>query len=147
MSERHWILVEDEPDLYDIMVAIFESFGVDCHAHTTGEDAIDWLDGVDAGVLKIGEPELAMIDLRLPGEKSGVEVAQRLRTSDGLRSITIVLMTAYHLTRREEQRIIREAGADLLLRKPLPASRELRKVLEGAIDTRRRRTARESRNS
>jgi CheY-like chemotaxis protein len=139
MADRHWILVEDEPDLYDIMVAIFESFGVDCHAHTTGEDAIDWLDGVEAGVFQIGAPELAMVDIRLPGDKTGVDVARRLRSSDHMGNITIVLMTAYHLSRREEQRILRDSGADLLMRKPLPTSRELRRVLEGAIDKRSRR--------
>lgn len=139
MSDRYWLLVEDEPDIYDIIVAIFDSFGVECYAHTLGEDAAEWIGAVDEGALTIHTPDLALIDIRLPGQMDGAAVAAALRRSKRFRNVAIVLMTAYHLSPAEEKEILARAGADRLIYKPLPGAIQLREQLEDAIESRRKR--------
>jgi CheY-like chemotaxis protein len=127
-----WMVVEDEPDLYDTLLALFEIWSIDGVAFTNGTDAIKWIDDVDNGNTETNIPELALLDIRLPGV-SGPEIGQRLRNSPVLGDAAIVLMTAYHLTPREEHEVIELAAADNLMYKPLPAPAEFRKILEDAI--------------
>jgi CheY-like chemotaxis protein len=127
-----WMVVEDEPDLYDTLLALFEIWSIDGVAFTNGTEAIKWIDDVDEGNAKTNIPELAILDIRLPGV-SGPEIGQRLRQSPALGKIAIVLITAYHLTPREEAAVIKQAVADNLMYKPLPAPAEFRRVLEEAI--------------
>ncbi len=131
-----WMVVEDEPDLYDTLLALFEIWSIDGIAFTNGTDAIKWIDDIDSGNTETNIPELALIDIRLPGV-SGPEIGQRIRESSVLSEIAIVLMTAYHLTPTEEQHVIDQADADNLMYKPLPAPVEFRRVLEDAIKHRR----------
>ena len=127
-----WMVVEDEPDLYDTLLALFEIWSIDGVAFTTGTDTIKWIDDVNNGNAETNIPELALLDIRLPGV-SGPEIGQRIRESPILSKMAIVLMTAYHLTPHEEKEVIAQAGADALMYKPLPAPAEFRKVLEEAI--------------
>jgi CheY-like chemotaxis protein len=133
-----WMVVEDEPDLFDTLLALFEIWSIDGVAFTNGTDAFQWIDDVDRGNVETNIPELAVLDIRLPGA-SGPEIAQRLRKSPILGDIAIVLITAYHLTAMEEEKIVKEAQADWLTYKPLPAPAEFRALLQNAIAKRRRR--------
>jgi CheY-like chemotaxis protein len=129
------MVVEDEPDLYDTLLALFEIWSVDGIAFTSGADAMNWIKDVDAGKSKVNLPELALLDIRLP-EASGPEIAHRLRESPHLKNIGIVLMTAYHLAPNEEQDVMKQSEADILLYKPLPKPAEFRKVLQDAVEKR-----------
>jgi len=128
-----WMVVEDEPDLYDTLLALFEIWSIDGVAFTNGTDAVKWIDDVDQGNVETNIPELALLDIRLPGA-SGPEIAERLRRSPVLKDIAIVLMTAYHLTASEETAVMAQAKADNLMRKPLPAPMQFKAVLQRAID-------------
>jgi CheY-like chemotaxis protein len=132
-----WMVVEDEPDLYDTLLALFEIWSIDGVAFTNGTDAIKWIEDVDKGRSDTNIPELALLDIRLPGA-TGPEIGQRLRTSLVLNDIAIVMMTAYHLTPQEEEKIIAQAKANTLLYKPLPAPNEFRTILQNAINNQSR---------
>jgi CheY-like chemotaxis protein len=127
-----WMVVEDEPDLYDTLLALFEIWSIDGVAFTNGKDAIKWIEDVDAGQPDTNLPELAILDIRLPGA-NGPEIGHRLRKSKPLKNIAIVLITAYHLTPQEEKEVKERAKADMLMYKPLPAPTEFRDTLEKAI--------------
>jgi CheY-like chemotaxis protein len=129
------MVVEDEPDLYDTLLAMFDIWSVDGVAFTNGLDAIRWIDDVDADPNGISLPELAVLDIRLPGA-SGPEIGHRLRKSPLLRNIAIVLMTAYRLTPHQEREVIAMAQADALLYKPLPAPKEFHARLTNAVRNR-----------
>jgi len=130
-----WMVVEDEPDLYDTLIALFEIWSIDGVAFTNGTDAIRWIEDVDKGGVDVAIPELAILDIRLPGA-SGPEIGQRLRASHTLKDIAIVLTTAYHLSPAEEKEALARAGADALLYKPLPSPSEFRAILQQTIDQR-----------
>src|SRR5207237_561854 len=75
---------------------------------------------VDKGKVTGELPELAILDIRLP-EISGPEVGARLRLSERLGRIAIVMITAYRLTPEEEEQVKTRAQADMLMYKPLPS--------------------------
>lgn len=142
-----WMVVEDEPDIYEVLLAMFEMWGIDGVAFVDGEEAVAWIDDVDAGRFRGELPELALLDIRLPGSISGPDVAERLRQSPILRDIAIVLSTAYKLSVDEEKAVIKRAGADKLLYKPLPKFIQLQRELEEVIASRRQQVSEENSES
>jgi CheY-like chemotaxis protein len=132
-----WMVVEDEPDLYDTLLALFEIWSIDGVAFTNGTDAVKWIEDVDRGEANTNLPELALLDIRLPGV-SGPEIGQRLRKSPVLNDVAIVMMTAYHLTPTEEKAVLEKSQAGTLLYKPLPSPTEFRAILQKAIETQNR---------
>lgn len=131
-----WIIVEDEPDVYEMLLALSDVMGNDGIAFIDGDDAVAWIDDVDNGRFNGELPELALLDIRLPTDTDGAMVGRRLRESPLLGDIAIVLMTAYKLTPEERDAMINHAGADLFLQKPLPAVDELQAMFSRVISQR-----------
>jgi CheY-like chemotaxis protein len=126
-----WMVVEDEPDLYDLILALYEMLGVDGISFTTGEGAVAWIEDVDEGNLTDNLPEVALIDIRLPGTTNGIMIAERLRQSPVLSGIRIILATAYRLTAKEEHEAMQRSGGDYLMYKPLPSLEEFNRIMRG----------------
>jgi DNA-binding response OmpR family regulator len=124
-----WLIVEDEPSMYDTLQAITQLIGIDGLLFTDGEQALAWLDEAEAGLYQEEMPQLALLDIRLPGDISGPAIGAKLRASASLPKIVIVLMTAYRLSARDERKMLRDSGADLILYKPLPSIKVLQKKL------------------
>ena len=53
-----WMVVEDEPDVYEMVLAIYETLGVEGAAFLNGEDAVEWLDDIDNNRLHDELPQL-----------------------------------------------------------------------------------------
>lgn len=136
-----WMVVEDEPDIYEVLLAMFEMWGIEGVAFVDGEEAVAWIEDVDQGRFQGELPELAILDIRLPGDINGAMVGERLRKSPVLGQIAIVLTTAFKLNEEEKQELINQAGADKWLPKPLPKFNELQGILEGVIAQRRAKNA------
>jgi CheY-like chemotaxis protein len=128
-----WMLVEDELDLYEMLLAMIELMGKEGVAFSTGTDALKWIDMVDHGTVHGELPELALIDIRMPGGISGLDVSRHLRNSLFMSYTKIVLMTAYKMSALEVKDAIRQSGADLLLYKPLPRLDQLKDILDSVI--------------
>jgi CheY-like chemotaxis protein len=125
-----WMLVEDEPDLHDMLTTMIEGIGHTVLGFIDGESALIWLRSIELENPASELPELAVIDIRLPGKISGTEVAARLRESKTLSHIVIVLMTAYRLSPEEETAVLQRAAPDMMLYKPLPSFPVFRQKLE-----------------
>jgi CheY-like chemotaxis protein len=131
------MIVEDESDIYTLLLAMFDVWGIEGIAFLEGEEAIHWIDDVDGGRFLTELPELALIDIRLPGDISGIQIGERLRSSPYLRHMVIVLITAFRLSPADEAAVRLQADADLLLYKPLPDLPRLRVMLDTALRARR----------
>jgi CheY-like chemotaxis protein len=128
-----WMLLEDETAICNMILAMCDLLGVGGVAFKLGEDALEWIAEVDNGLYHRELPELALLDIRIPGLVDGVMIAERLRKSKRLRNIAVVMMTANLLTAQEEQAILTKSGADYLLHKPLPPLRELDELLRELV--------------
>jgi CheY-like chemotaxis protein len=131
------MVVEDEPDIYEVLLAMFEMWGIEGVAFVDGEEAVAWIDDVDNDRFQGELPELALLDIRLPGDINGPAVGERIRGSRVLGKIAVVLTTAFKLKPEEEKDVIDTAGADKLIYKPLPKFAELQTILEDVIAQRR----------
>ncbi|RMF78465.1 MAG: response regulator [Chloroflexi bacterium] len=136
---KRWLLLEDELDLYEVLLTIYAIAGYQGVALSNGEDMINWIDDVDNGEIDSIDIQFALLDIRLPGKLSGVDVAARLRESPYLWDIVIILMTAYRLSPAEEEAVLEESGADLLLYKPIPHRDEMLKMIEEIRNSRQYR--------
>jgi CheY-like chemotaxis protein len=128
-----WMLVEDEPDLHDMLTHMIEGIGHDVLGFIDGESALAWLRSVELENPSSELPELALIDIRLPGNVDGTQVSAGLRESRMLAHIAIVLMTAYRLSPQEETAVLQRAAPDLMLYKPLPSFPVFRRKLEDLL--------------
>ncbi len=128
-----WMLLEDEPDLYEMVLAMYNMLGINGVAFGTGEDTIAWILDVENGHYHGELPELALLDIRMPDQISGTMVSARLRQSPILRNMVIVMMTAYRLSPKDEAEVMAQAGADYMLYKPLPHVRDLEHLLRELI--------------
>ncbi|PJF30893.1 MAG: hypothetical protein CUN52_03340 [Phototrophicales bacterium] len=131
------MVVEDEPDIYEVLMAMFGIWGIDGVAFVDGEEAMAWIEDVDNKRFQGELPELALLDIRLPGAIQGPDVGERIRKSPLIKDIAIVFATAYKLTPDEEKAIMAQTQADKLIYKPLPKFAELQKLLEDTIIARR----------
>lgn len=135
------MVVEDEPDIYEVLLAMFEMWGIEGVAFVDGEEAVAWIEDVDNGRFKGELPELALLDIRLPGEMTGIDVGKRLRQSPILGKIAIVLTTGFTLEAENKEEAMKVTQADLWLPKPLPKFNELQGTLESVIAKRRQQNA------
>lgn len=113
-------IVEDEPDIYEVMLALVDLWGYEPIGYVDGEQAL-------ADIPK-QLPDLVLLDIRLPGDLSGLDVLQQLRAMPLTATMPIVIMTAYSapdITARAMQ-----AGATDFMFKPLPKSDELKARLD-----------------
>lgn len=128
-----WVIIEDDTDIRNIVNFMCTAWGHDTLLFPDGEKAYTWVEAVDAGTVTDSLPEMALIDIRMPGYTGDV-VAGRIRQSAALKDIAIVLMTAYSLSEAEYKRIMQASGADLLIRKPLPDMHKLQATLYRVLD-------------
>lgn len=123
-----WLIVEDEEDIRNIVSVMFNFWGHDTLVFPDGNKASQWLDTVSAGEYTGSLPELALLDIRMPG-LTGDRIAERIRQIDSLKQMAVVMMTAYALSETEKQRIMEVSGADSMIKKPLPDMDELNSTL------------------
>ncbi|HWU41523.1 MAG TPA: response regulator, partial [Candidatus Acidoferrum sp.] len=107
------LVVEDEPDIANLVKYNLEKDGLQAHTVGDGKPALD--------LVMRDPPDLVILDLMLPG-LDGLEVCRRLRANETTRAIPIIMLTA----RAEEvDRILGlELGADDYVSKPF-SPREL----------------------
>jgi len=94
------IYVEDEPDIAKLVQNGLGTLGISVRVYPHPEDLLEHLDDPD-----VSTAELLIIDIRMPG-MTGLELAQRLRTSGDRRPILMV--SAYNPPSRSQ---LRDLGA------------------------------------
>ena len=135
---KPWLVVEDEEDIRNIVKVMFTAWGHTSMDFRDGNQTFAWLDTVEAGTFQGDLPELALLDIKMPGPR-GNEIARRMRALDQFKTIPIVLMTAFTLEDQERQSMVRDDGVDYIINKPLPDFFELKKQLEEVFEKKKAR--------
>jgi two-component system phosphate regulon response regulator PhoB len=101
------LVVEDEPDIRNLIVHHLVREGFRCRIATTGAEALQRV--------RTAAPDLVVLDLMLP-EMDGLEVCRRLRSAAATAAIPIIMLTA---KADEIDRVVGlEMGADDYVGKP-----------------------------
>ena len=83
----HILIIEDEPDIAEVLRYGLERAGFETRSSLTGEE------GLTASLDQLNPPSLILLDLLLPG-MTGTEICRRLRSEPATRSTPILIMTA-----------------------------------------------------
>jgi CheY-like chemotaxis protein len=120
------LIVDDEPDMADVIRAVLESEGYSCRVVNNGEKAI--------AEVAFDMPGVVLLDVLMP-VMNGIECSRALRQAYG-GALPIVIMTAAeHVESRRE-----EAQADAVISKPFELQ-ELISVIARFLAPRREREA------
>src|SRR5688572_20483885 len=130
--KQTWLVVEDDPIIRSILTALMTLWGVDNIVFKDGHEAYRWLDAVESGDPSARLPDIALLDIRMPGAQ-GHEIGKRMRSLSATQNVPIVIMTAYQLTREEREQIMEMARPEHIIGKPLPAPDDLRALLEKTV--------------
>lgn len=107
MAHAHILVVDDEPDILELVRYTLTQNGYDVTCVLSGEEAII--------TLHSSRPDLVILDLMLPGA-DGLEVCKSMKNSSQTADIPIIMLTA----RAEDADVVTglELGADDYLTKP-----------------------------
>jgi two-component system, OmpR family, alkaline phosphatase synthesis response regulator PhoP len=107
MGQSHILVVDDEPDLLELVHYTLTRAGYQVGCVKSGEEALTQV--------QTRPPDLIVLDLLLPG-MDGLEICQRLKRNQQTAAIPIVMLTA----KSEEADVVTglELGADDYLTKP-----------------------------
>jgi len=108
MKVARILIIEDNEANMQLMVYLLRAFG-----HATFE-AQDGEIGISTARQEL--PDLILCDLQMPG-MDGYEVAQRLRLDPGLKTISLVAVTAYAMAGDREK--VLAAGFNGYISKPI----------------------------
>ena len=121
------LVIDDEPDIRNLVQFKLQRLGHEVTTAANGED------GLERALS--GAPDLVLLDITMPG-MTGLEVCDRLRGSDTMHDVSIILMSA-RAHGSDVQRGV-DAGSDDYLVKPFSPRELLARV--DAISTARTRT-------
>lgn len=108
MSSYSILVVDDQPDNFDVIEALLPSESYRLHYANCGEDAINLLDKFD--------PDLILLDVMMPG-LNGFEVCKRIKLMSQWQGVPIIMVTA--LAGKEDLARCLAAGADDFITKPV----------------------------
>ena len=108
MSSYSILVVDDQPDNFDVIEALLPSESYRLHYANCGEDAITLLDKFD--------PDVILLDVMMPG-LNGFEVCKRIKLMSQWQGVPIIMVTA--LSGKEDLARCLAAGADDFITKPV----------------------------
>ncbi len=86
LRSRSILVVEDDPDVRELLTLVL---GAEGHQVTAATDGVAGIDLVEQGALK---PDLVIADFNLPGGADGMQVAARVRAASD-RPVPVVILT------------------------------------------------------
>lgn len=108
MSAYSILVVDDEPDNFEVIEALLPSDKYALHYASRGEEAIT--------SLNVFRPDAILLDVMMP-DVDGIEVCKRIKAMTQRQAIPIIMVTA--LSAKEDLARCLEAGADDFICKPV----------------------------
>ena len=111
------LIVEDDPDIAELVARYLDKAGFTAERTASGRDALR--------AIAARPPDLLILDLMLP-QVDGLEICRRVRASEATAGLPIIMLTA---RAEESERIVGlELGADDYLAKPFSPSELVARV-------------------
>lgn len=108
MSKKQLLIVDDEPDIHNMLRVYFDSQGYEAIVATRGEEALE--------ICNRRMPNLVILDIMLP-DIDGYEVCQRIKSNLRTGHIPVIFLT--QKDEQSEQVHGLECGADDYITKPV----------------------------
>lgn len=129
-----WLIAEDDAIIREIVELGCEMIGHPALSFQNGQQVLDWMNN---SLSQADIPDVALLDIRMPGGPDGHELSADIRRHPLLSNIAIILMTAYELPGSQRDEVMTVSDADLLLFKPLPPIEELAETAQDIVNKRR----------
>ncbi|MEG3929008.1 hybrid sensor histidine kinase/response regulator [Microcoleus sp. T3_D1] len=110
MSQFSILIVDDEPDNFDVIETLLSEQDYQLHYAASGQEAIASLD--------IFDPALILLDVMMPGI-DGIEICRQIKAMPKWQAVPIIMVTA--LNRKSDLANCLSAGADDFISKPVNA--------------------------
>ena len=117
MSSYSILVVDDQPDNFDVIEALLPSDTYQLHYANCGRDAISSLDKFN--------PDLILLDVMMP-DLDGIEVCKQIKLMSKWHAVPIIMVTA--LSGKEDLARCLAAGADDFINKPVHSLELLARV-------------------
>ncbi|TAH37279.1 MAG: response regulator transcription factor [Planctomycetota bacterium] len=85
MKGKKLLLVEDDPDLLEVLRLTFENEGYQTVLAKNGEEALK--------LARRHDPDMVLLDIMLPG-RDGIEVCREMRSDPSLKAMPVLMLTA-----------------------------------------------------
>ena len=121
MKDISILIIDDEPDNFDVIEALLNRQNYHLHYAANGESGLSVLENL--------KPDLILLDVMMPG-MDGIEVCRRIRERLQWQSTPIIMVTA--LTEKEDLSRCLAMGADDFISKPVN-SYELRARVQSML--------------
>ncbi len=116
--QKKILIVDDQTEIQRLLEVTLRQEDYSLFLATAGLEALEMAESE--------RPDLVILDIMLPGEIDGYEVARRLKAKPGTAHVKILMLTA--LAREENRRTGLTAGADDYMTKPFSPVELLSKV-------------------
>ncbi|WP_409522596.1 response regulator transcription factor [Nitrincola sp. MINF-07-Sa-05] len=111
------LVVDDEPNILLSLEFLMEQAGFEVFTAGDGETALE--------VIEEKRPDLVLLDISLPGI-SGFDVLEKIRSSDELKKLQVIMLTAHGREVEREKGLA--LGADDYITKPFSTQALVNKV-------------------
>ncbi|WP_449417828.1 hybrid sensor histidine kinase/response regulator [Phormidium nigroviride] len=108
MSQCSILIVDDEPDNFDVIETLLSEQDYQLYYAANGHDALEYLDTF--------EPDLILLDVMMPGI-DGIEVCRQIKALSKWQAVPIIMVTA--LNSKSDLAYCLTAGADDFISKPV----------------------------
>ncbi len=116
------LLIEDEPNIIEVIGYILSRDGWNVATHVNGETAMDEIERI--------APDVLILDVMLPG-RSGYDVLQDLRANPAQAMLPVLMLTARG---QEKDRVLaKRLGATRFMTKPFANAELLQAVREISV--------------
>jgi len=108
MNPSSILIVDDEPDNFDVIETLLSVQGYHLYYASNGQEALSILDTVN--------PDLILLDVMMPG-LNGIDVCKKIKADLQWKAVPVIMVTA--LSSKEDLALCLEAGADDFISKPV----------------------------
>lgn len=124
-AARRVLVVDDDAAARRMLRRLLERRGYEVREQGDGRSGLE--------ELRRDAPDIVLLDLRMPGELSGFDVAAKLKSDPATSSVPLVIVSAS--VQLDARTAIREIGCDAFVEKPVDFD-ELLATIEGLIGPR-----------